>query len=241
MIRPWILVAAALALAACDNNDAGPERPDPASPGEAAPDQTASTGDEAPTGRAVAMSPHDLFMQRLAEHCGRAYEGRVIANEPAQDDDAFEGQTLVMHVRECSSDEIKIPFHVGDDHSRTWIITRVAPGVQGMSGLRLEHDHRHEDGSPDDITMYGGDTAGQGTAGRQEFPADQESKDMFEAADMHQSMSNTWAIEIDSDRFLYELSRPEGRMFQVEFDLTKPVPPPPAPWGHELMKVPEPS
>ena len=32
-------------------------------------------------------------------------------------------------------------------------------------------------------------------------------------------------------RFLYELSRPGGRLFQVEFDLTAPVPLPPAPWG----------
>src|SRR5690606_10975321 len=116
-------------------------------------------------------------------------EGRIVANEPATDDDPFEGQRLVMHVRECSSDEIKIPFHVGDDHSRTWVITRLAPGVPGMSGLRLKHDHRHEDGSPDDITMYGGDTATDGTSGRQEFPVDQESKDLFEAADMNVSMT----------------------------------------------------
>ena len=40
------------------------------------------------------------------------------------------------------------------------------------------------------------------------------------------------AIEIAPGRqFVYELSRPGGRLFQVEFDLTRPVPPPPAPWG----------
>ena len=32
-------------------------------------------------------------------------------------------------------------------------------------------------------------------------------------------------------RFLYELSRPGGRLFQVEFDLSQPVALPPAPWG----------
>ena len=32
-------------------------------------------------------------------------------------------------------------------------------------------------------------------------------------------------------RFLYELSRPGGRLFQVEFDLSAPVEPPPPPWG----------
>lgn len=240
MTRTMLLFAATLALAACDRAD--DERPAEA-PAETPADTNAEapaadTG--APTGKAVPMSPQDLFLQRIADHCGRAYEGRVVANEPAQDDDPFEGKTLVMHVRECSPDEIKIPFHVGDDHSRTWVITRVAAGVAGMEGLRLKHDHRHEDGTPHDITMYGGDTANGGTATRQEFPVDQESKDMFEAAKMNVSMANTWAMEIEPERFLYELSRPEGRLFQVEFDLTKPVAPPPAPWGHELVKVPDP-
>ena len=33
-------------------------------------------------------------------------------------------------------------------------------------------------------------------------------------------------------RFLYELSRPNGRLFQVEFDLSRPVPLPPwSSWG----------
>ncbi len=31
--------------------------------------------------------------------------------------------------------------------------------------------------------------------------------------------------------FAYELTRP-GRRFRVEFDLSAPVPVPPAPWGH---------
>ena len=120
------------------------------------------------------------------------------------------------------------------------MITRVAEGVEGMEGLRLAHDHRTEDGAPAETKMYGGDTTSQGTSTRQEFPVSEESKAMFEAGDMAVSTSNTWAIEIEPDRFLYELTRPEGRMFQVEFDLTKPVEPPPTPWGHELMKVPAP-
>ncbi|MEX0899832.1 MAG: hypothetical protein WD081_03985 [Gammaproteobacteria bacterium] len=223
------LFAAICLIAACDNNN---------EPAEAGPQQSAAA---APTGVAEEQSPQELFMARLAEHCGRAYEGRIVANEPAMDDDPFEGQRLVMHVRECGENEIKIPFHVGDDHSRTWVITHVAAGVEGMDGLRLKHDHRHEDGTPDEVTMYGGDTAGSGTPRRQEFPVDQESREMFEAGDMHVSMSNTWAMEIEADkRFMYELSRPEGRLFQVEFDLTNPVELPPDPWGHELVKVPSP-
>jgi hypothetical protein len=242
MNRIAILLAAGVLLAACDNDPAPPAPPTDAAPAEdAAPEGAAaaeSTG--APTGVALEQSPQELFMARLADHCGRAYEGEIIANEPAQENDPFEGERLVMHVRECTENEIKVALHVGEDRSRTWVITRVAAGVEGMDGLRLKHDHRTEDGMPADVTMYGGDTASQGSSTRQEFPVDEESKAMFEEGDMAVSLSNTWAMEIEPDRFLYELSRPEGRMFQVEFDLTQPVEPPPAPWGHELTKVPPP-
>jgi hypothetical protein len=57
---------------------------------------------------------------------------------------------------------------------------------------------------------------------------------MFRKADMLASVQNTWAMEVDPDqRFVYELTRPGGRHFQVVFDLTKPVALPPAPWGSE--------
>jgi len=81
--------------------------------------------------------------------------------------------------------------------------------------------------------MYGGDTATPGTAGRQEFPVDAESKALFERQGLKASMTNTWAIEIaPGQRYVYELARP-GRLFRVEFDLTKPIAPPPAPWGSD--------
>ena len=125
-----------------------------------------------------AVTPADAFLAALAGHCGKAYAGRIVANEPAAapgaPPDPFEGKTLVMHVRECAPGEIRVPFHVGEDRSRTWVITRTD------DGLRLKHDHRHEDGSPDVLTLYGGDTTTPGTATRQEFPADAESKALFE-------------------------------------------------------------
>ena len=143
-------------------------------------------------------------------------------------DASFADKRLVMHVRKCSADTIRIPFHVGEDRSRTWVLTRTD------DGLRLKHDHRHEDGSDDAITMYGGDTASAGTATRQEFPVDTESVTMFTAADMTVSNNNTWAMEIEPGQtFVYELARPGGRLFRVEFDLTAPVELPPAPWGSE--------
>ncbi len=180
-----------------------------------------------PPAESAAKPPADEFLARIAVHCGRAYAGRIVADEPATDDDAFAGKPLVVHVRECGEDELKLPFHVGDDRSRTWVLTRTA------TGLRLKHDHRQEDGSDDAVTMYGGDTATPGTASRQEFPVDAYSIAMFEREGLAASVTNVWAMEIEPDRFLYELRRPGGRLFQVEFDLTTPVETPPAPWGHE--------
>jgi hypothetical protein len=172
-----------------------------------------------------AASPHDAFLDRLAEHCGQAFAGRVVANEPAAEDDPFAGQRLVMHVRTCDDRELRVPFHVGDDRSRTWVLTRTA------DGLRLKHDHRHEDGTPDAVTMYGGESAEAGTPVRQEFPVDAESIAMFEREGLTASVTNTWAMEIEPGiRFAYELTRP-GRRFRVEFDLSAPVEPPPPPWG----------
>ena len=112
---------------------------------------------------ASSSMPADAFLSALAAHCGKAYAGRIVANQPASaTPDPFEGKTLVMHVRGCDDPmrEIRIPFHVGDDRSRTWVLTRTP------TGLRLKHDHMHQDGQPDAVTMYGGDTVGAGTAQR---------------------------------------------------------------------------
>ena len=71
-----------------------------------------------------------------------------------------------------------------------------------------------------------------GTAVRQEFPVDADSIALFGRTGADVSTTNTWAMEVEpGSRFLYELSRPGGRMFQVEFDLATPVAAPPAPWG----------
>ena len=175
-------------------------------------------------GCAAAPAPHDAFLDALRGHCGKAYAGRITANDPPPATDAFAGQRLVMHVRECGEAELKVPFHVGEDRSRTWVLTRTP------AGLRLKHDHRHTDGSPDAVTMYGGDTAEPGSSSRQEFPVDLESREMFTREKLTASLTNVWAMEISRRTFVYELARP-GRLFRVEFDLTAPVPAPPAPWG----------
>lgn len=170
-----------------------------------------------------AVTPQHALFDRLSALCGKAFAGRVETDDPA--DAAFAGQPLVMHVRNCAADELRIPFHVGDDRSRTWVVTRAA------DGLRLKHDHRHRDGSEDALTQYGGDTVAAGSAARQEFPADAYSKQLFQREGRATSAANVWAIEVEPGRaFVYELARP-GRRFRVRFDLARPVPTPPPSWG----------
>jgi hypothetical protein len=171
--------------------------------------------------------PQARFMTALASHCGKAYAGRLVSTDAADADMA--GRAMVVHFRECSPDRMAIPFHVQAadgtwDRSRTWLITRTA------AGLRLKHDHRHADGSKDAVTMYGGDTADNGSAGAQDFPVDAESIAMFRANGLTASVTNVWRVEVDAATYTYQLSR-EGRLFRVEFDLARPVAPPPAPWG----------
>jgi hypothetical protein len=169
-------------------------------------------------------SQADRFFASLSANCGRAFEGRIVS-PPVPADAAFAGQRLVMHVRSCTPQEIRIPFHVGGDRSRTWVISRTA------NGLRLKHDHRHEDGTEDKVTQYGGDSIFQGTAVRQSFPADVFTRELLIRANNPAGAGNIWSLEVLPRRlFAYELRR-SGRFFRVEFDLARPVAPPPAPWG----------
>lgn len=159
--------------------------------------------------------PADQFFARLQALCGQRFAGRVATTDPA--DSAFAGKALVMHVRDCTATQVLIPFSVGEDRSRTWVITRTA------TGLRLKHDHRHADGAEDDLSQYGGDTTTRGTAGRQDFPADAFSRTLFLAKGNPASIDNVWAMEIEPGvLFAYELRRP-NRHFRVEFDLGRPL------------------
>jgi hypothetical protein len=162
--------------------------------------------------------PQDAFMAHLAAMCGRAFPG--VATLGSSDD--F-GDGLVMHVRHCESNEIQIPLHVGENRSRTWIVTRTA------DGLRLKHDHRLPDGSDDPVTQYGGDTVAPGTELEQSFPAD-----AFTAELLPEAATNVWSMTlVPGERFTYHLTRNGEPRATFEFDLTEEVTPPPPPWGYE--------
>ena len=164
--------------------------------------------------------PQLTFWSSLEELCGHAFEGQVTESVPP--DPAFENVPVIMHVRSCDLAEIRIPFHVGDDRSRTWVVTPTSVG------LRLKHDHRHADGTEDEISQYGGDTRGQGDPSVQEFLADE-----LTARLVPEAALNVWSLEVrPGEIFVYQLRREgEDRRFRVEFDLSEPVEVPLAPWG----------
>lgn len=200
-----------LATAACGPKDSEQ------SPAVAGPREEASVEESK-------ASPQDLFWNRLTALCGKAFEGAMVSADEA--DTALAGQVMTMHVRRCSEDRIEIPFHVGENRSRTWVLTRLGDGLQ------LQHDHRHEDGSEDVVTLYGGRTTAVGTEDAQHFPADDYSKKLFEENQLAASVVNIWSLEIEpGERFSYILRRPQ-RHFQADFDLRATVPEPPTPWGH---------
>lgn len=159
---------------------------------------------------------HEQFWTNLTALCGKAFEGKGI--EAPAGNTTYVDKRLVMQVRRCEPDVVYIPFHVGENRSRTWVITRTD------RGLLLKHDHRHEDGTEDAVTQYGGHTTNAGSAVRQDFPTDRPD-----------GAPTIWFLElVPGKKFAYGLRR-EGtdRRFRMEFDLSREVPAPPAPWGHK--------
>lgn len=158
------------------------------------------------------------FWENLQKQCGKSFEGEVIEGT---ENDAFRNKKLVMHVRNCAENTIRIPFFVADDKSRTWVLTYKNDRIQ------LKHDHRHEDGSEDKVTQYGGITSNSGSPTLQFFSADQQTCDLIPNA-----AANVWWITLDEKSFTYNLRRiGSDRLFTVKFDLTKTVATPSAPWG----------
>ena len=164
-----------------------------------------------------------VFWQKLGSMCGQAFAGKV-EDVTAFYHDALTGRELVAHGVECSSERIHIALHVDDDRSRNWILTL----VEGT--IRLKHDHRHRDGSEEDISQYGGDAPVPGLARRQIFPADARTANILpDRAD------NFWFMDfVDEDRFEYGVHWPlHGHSVRLSFDLSQSIEAPPLPWGYE--------
>jgi hypothetical protein len=166
------------------------------------------------------QNPADVFWDALKKHCGKAYEGKLAEGMSHA---TFNNQKLIMHIRQCDENTIKIPLIVGEDRSRTWVLTK-KDGI-----ITLKHDHRHEDGSEDAITQYGGTSTNAGFPHMQVFPAD-----AYTAALIDYAATNIWWMTLKEDKFTYNLRRIEGNSYvSLEFNLKTPVAAPEAPWGWE--------
>lgn len=184
------------------------------------------TGCQSPTGESVEpipqANPQAVFFEALSAQCRKAFAGSVVSEDAVDAD--WRKETLVMHVAECSADEIRIPLSVGENRSRTWVV-----GWHD-GDLRLKHVHRHKDGTLDDVTWYGGKADPTSATDSQiNFPVDDYSKQNFLENGLDVSVNNTWSITLTPDMFTYQLSRHDdvdGRDFRAAFDITRPVPVP---------------
>ncbi len=154
----------------------------------------------------------DSYYKSLLELCGKTFVGKT--SYPLDPDHDFAGKKLVAHFKSCTNNEIRIPFSVGEDKSRTWIITNTS------QGLLLKHDHRHKDGTPDEVTMYGG-YAGEyknskGTNLKQHFLADEHTAQLIPAA-----QSNVWTLSYDpeSKQLTYNLERHQKPRYEATLSL----------------------
>lgn len=140
----------------------------------------------ASTAHAGPAAEQEAFFEALGALCGATFVGEAVYPEDPGED--WRDQTLVATIQTCTGEEIRIPLAVGANQSRTWVITRTA------SGLQLKHDHRHTDGTPDEVTQYGGTAVQPGTALAQSFPADAYTADLIPEA-----ATNEWFLSLSPD------------------------------------------
>jgi len=165
--------------------------------------------------QAPTPSAQDQFWSHLQALCGKAAAG-TLKQAPPGDTQIDPTAPLVVHFWECGDTELRFPLHVADNRSRTWVFIRHA------DRLELRHDHRHADGTEESNTWYGAATMDAGTANRQDFVTERN------------GVRSGWRVEIDpGQRYAYGTARAGEWRHHLEFDLTKPAPVPPLPWGHE--------
>ena len=145
---------------------------------------------------AQAQDARDQFFATLESLCGQQFDGVLVYPKDPRHD--FAGKRLHADFAACGERQIKVPFQVGEDKSRTWIISRTP------AGLALQHDHRHADGTPDAVTMYGGMASTTGSALSQSFLADDYTARLVKGA-----ATNVWTISISADgsTLTYHLER----------------------------------
>jgi hypothetical protein len=154
------------------------------------------------------------FFENMRAFCGQTFGGRTIL-APAEDR-TFEPARLYMVVAECGENEIRVPFIVGDDASRTWIFQ--------LRDGRLTFFHRHvrPDGTEHEVSGFGGHASDDGKASFQSFP------DFWATDDTAEAERRVWRLRIDepNDLFVYYLDRGGQPAYRLVFWLGPPSPAP---------------
>lgn len=175
-----------------------------------------------------ASEPQGEYWDNLRSMCGNAYTGAVVKDAPPQNlgepEPFWSEDDLLMDVHHCTSDTVRIAFHAAGVRDRSFVFSRAEKGIL------FQDDRRQRDGTPQQLTGYGGLTWGSGSPQRQEFPIDEYSLSLFPRAE-----GSIWTFDIIPNElwaYQYEL-RKEGeyRILRVEFGLADTVPQPPPPWG----------
>lgn len=154
------------------------------------------------------------FFRELRSMKGKTFYGKAIYMPDTVNANDFWGKQLSFSVSKSKRTEFRLPFNVGENKSRTWVLKKTKKGIQ------LKHDHRHTDGSPDSITNYGGDSDVKLSTGlAQYFPAD-----AFTAKLLPAAATNRWIMEFSPDKkkFYYILERNNIQRFKAEFNLENP-------------------
>lgn len=162
---------------------------------------------------ATSVSAHadtSTLFDTLKNHDGKTYHGRMSYSRNTNDE---MDKPMQITVKVVSDDEIRIPLQVGEDRSRTWILTR------SEAGVLLKHDHRHADGTPDEVTNYGGLASDIKLGNQLIFPADGDTTTMLPDAS-----SNVWSMRLSPDggKFYYYLERHSQPRFEAAFDIVAP-------------------
>jgi hypothetical protein len=154
------------------------------------------------------------FFDHVRSLCGQTFGGRTVYAE--ETDETFEPARLYFTVEECGEDELRMPFVVGGDPSRIWILQR------GEDGLTFFHEHLREDGTEYESSGFGGHADARGSATYQHFP-DFWTTDQTPAAERR-----VWSLRIDHehDLFVYDLERGGRPAFRLVFHLGPPSPAP---------------
>jgi hypothetical protein len=155
---------------------------------------------------------HQTFLNNLASLCGKSFKGEQVYR--SHHGDSWAEKLMIMHVTVCEDGKVHIPFHIDNDHSRTWMFVE----EEGM--LRFKHQHLHEDGTPEEGSMYGGYADENGTAFMQFFPADEFTGQVIEGGS-----GNVWIVSMDEELtwYSYRLDRDGEKRLEIKFDLTKPL------------------